>query len=452
MAPPSGRGASRQAPTRRSDRPSRGRPERLVSGDVALAGLQSARSAGLTYVNDHDPGIRRIVHGGGADYLNIDGRPIRKPEMVERLRRLAIPPAWREVWISPDPRGHIQAVGRDARGRKQYRYHADWRAERDAHKYQRLLAFGRALPRLRRRVDADLAASGLPPHKVLAAAVRLLEITLIRVGNDEYARANKSFGLTTLRKRHLRLSTVGGVFEFRGKSGKTHRTAFHDRRLARVLRRCQHLPGQRLFQYVDEAGERRSVESQDVNAYLRDAMGADFSAKDFRTWAATLAAARALCLESAETGAEPTKTTMTACTKAVAGLLGNTAAVCRASYIHPLIFEAYENRSLSPQLAAGARRAEAALLAMLAASQQQSADDVLSEQPREFVMAELDAKKRNRLSSKKFAEPDERAYPIEDKAHARNAKARASQAVKAGRMTKAEGAKIKDKADAVLKK
>jgi DNA topoisomerase-1 len=336
-----------------------------MARDVAEVGVETARSAGLVYVNDHDRGLRRVIDKGGADYFDPKGRAVRDPKTLERIRRLAVPPAWREVWISPDPRGHIQAVGRDARGRKQYRYHADWQVERDAHKYHRMAAFGRALPRLRDRVAADLAKSDLPREKVLAAAVRLLEITLIRVGNDEYARANKSFGLTTLRKRHMRLSTVGAVFEFRGKSGKDHRTGFHDRRLARVLRRCQHLPGQRLFQYVDESGERRRVESDDVNTYLREAMGEDFSAKDFRTWAATLSAARALCLESAEAGHTPTKKTVTICVKAVAGLLGNTAAVCRASYIHPCVFEAYEDGRLSPHLIGEAAQAERALIAML---------------------------------------------------------------------------------------
>jgi DNA topoisomerase I len=336
-----------------------------MARDVAEVGVETARSAGLTYVNDHDPGLRRVIQDGGADYFDAKGRPLREPDTLERIRKLAIPPAWTEVWISPEPRAHIQAVGRDARGRKQYRYHAEWRAERDAHKYHRMAAFGRALPRLRDRVGADLAKPGLPREKVLAAAVRLLEITLIRVGNDEYARANKSFGLTTLRKRHMTLSTVGAVFEFRGKSGKDHRTGFHDRRLARVLRRCQHLPGQRLFQYVDETGERRHVESGDVNDYLREAMGDDFSAKDFRTWAATLSAARALCLQSAEAGHAPTKKAVTTCVKAVAGLLGNTAAVCRAAYIHPCVFEAYEGGRLAPDLIQDAAKAERALIAML---------------------------------------------------------------------------------------
>jgi DNA topoisomerase-1 len=337
-----------------------------MARDVAEVGVETAKSAHLTYVHDHDPGIRRVNTGGRVDYVDAAGKRVRDDATLERIRKLVIPPAWTDVWICAKPRGHIQAVGRDARGRKQYRYHADWRTVRDAHKYHRMVAFGRALPRLRERIAADLAKPGLPREKVLAAAVRLLEITLIRVGNDEYAKANKSFGLTTLRKRHVKLTGAGAVFEFRGKSGKDHRTAFHDRRLARVLRRCQDLPGQRLFQYVDEAGERRHVESDDVNAYLHEALGDDFSAKDFRTWAATLSAARGLCQLAAEADAvTPSKKAITTCVKAVAGLLGNTPTVCRAAYIHPFVFDAYEGGRLSADLGGEALAAEAALLELL---------------------------------------------------------------------------------------
>jgi DNA topoisomerase-1 len=333
--------------------------------DIAEIGIRTAENAGLTYVDQHDRGIRRVLDDGRFDYFDEDGRPVRDPATLERVAALVIPPAWTAVWICPDPRGHIQAVGRDARGRKQYRYHADWRATRDLDKYHRMVAFGRALPRLRGRIERDLSRPGLPREKVLAAAVRLLELTLIRVGNDEYAKANKTFGLTTLRKRHVTLSSAGAVFEFRGKSGKEHRTGFRSRRLARVLRRCQELPGQRLFQYVDEDGARQPVESGDVNAYLREAMGEDFSAKDFRTWAATLSAARGLCLLAAGPDCPPPKKAITTCVKAVAGLLGNTAAVCRASYIHPWVFEAYEAGRLSPKLGADAAAAERALLKLL---------------------------------------------------------------------------------------
>jgi DNA topoisomerase-1 len=340
-----------------------------MARDAADLAVETAKNAGLTYVNDHEPGIRRVMDRDGVDYLDAEGRPIRAPDTLERIRRLAIPPAWTCVWICPNPRGHIQAVGRDAKGRKQYRYHADWRSQRDELKFHRMLDFGAALPRLRARVEADLARPGLPREKVLAATVRLLEITLIRVGNDEYAKSNKSFGLTTLRKRHVSLSGAGAIFEFRGKAGKIHRTGFRDRRLARVLRRCQELPGQRLFQYVGEEGERHNVESGDLNAYLREALGGDFTAKDFRTWAATLSAARALCMAAGE-DERPTKKTMATCVKAVAGLLGNTAPVCKASYIHPWVFEAYLAGELSDDLAAETEAAEQALLRLLASRAQ----------------------------------------------------------------------------------
>jgi DNA topoisomerase I len=318
----------------------------------------------LAYVHDHDPGLRRTVDARGMRYRDDAGAPVSDEETLERIRALAIPPAWTQVWICPDPAGHIQAVGRDGRGRKQYRYHADWRAGRDEAKYDRLLAFGRALPKLRARVDADLARHALERERVLAAVVALLEVTLIRVGNGEYARANKSFGLTTLRKRHVTLSAAGAVFEFRGKSGVIHRTGFRDRRLARVIRRCESLRGQRLFQYLDESGARHAVESHDVNAYLRSAMGEDFSAKDFRTWAGTLAAARALALPPPDAGSA--KADLVACVKAVAGLLGNTPAVCRACYIHPAVFRAFEAGTLPPGLDADGPAAERALLKLLA--------------------------------------------------------------------------------------
>jgi DNA topoisomerase-1 len=294
-----------------------------------------------------------------------EGQEVRDPETLERIRKLAIPPAWTNVWICGDPDGHIQAVGRDARGRKQYRYHPGWRACRDESKYERLLAFGEALPRLRERVEQDLARRGLPREKVLAAVVRLLEMTLIRVGNDEYAKANKSFGLTTLRKRHVTLKGAGAVFEFRGKSGVAHKTGFHDARLARVLRGCEALSGQRLFQYVDHEGGRHAIGSHDVNAYIREATGEDFTAKTFRTWMGTLLAARALAMQPKPENQTQTKKTIVTAVKAVSGLLGNTPAVCRACYVHPLVLEAYEAGALSPDLAGEPRDAEGALLELL---------------------------------------------------------------------------------------
>ena len=309
--------------------------------------LEDIKAAGLTYVTDLDPGLRRKkARASGFNYLDAKGRAITDERTLDRIRKLAIPPAWTDVWICPSLRGHIQATGRDAKGRKQYRYHEKWRETRDAHKYDRLIAFGRALPRLRARIEKDLGRPDLPREKVLAAVLRVMEITLIRVGNEEYAKQNKSFGLTTLRNRHARVGSTSAQFEFRGKSGKMHKTGFRDRRLARVLKACQELPGQRLFEYVDDDGEVRAVESDDVNAYLRETLGEDFSAKDLRTWAGTVAAARALALGPECASAAEAKRNIATCVKAVAGVLGNTAAVSRKAYIHPAILEAYENRAL----------------------------------------------------------------------------------------------------------
>jgi len=321
---------------------------------------------GLVYVSDLDEGLRRRKAGHGFDYLALDGAPVRDEPTLDRIRKLAIPPAWTDVWICPSARGHIQATGRDARGRKQYRYHAHWRAVRDGDKYERLIAFGHALPRLRRRVEHDLARRGLPRAKVLAAVVAVMERTLIRVGNEEYAKTNKSFGLTTLRVRHAKISAAGAVFEFRGKSGKTHQTGFRDRRLARILRACQELPGQRLFQYIDDEGERRVVESADVNDYLRETLGGDFSAKDFRTWSGTVSVARALVTlpECAATDTAA-KRNVNTCIKAVANLLGNTPAVCRSAYIHPRVLDAYQTGTLALKPSASARAFELSVLRFL---------------------------------------------------------------------------------------
>jgi len=326
-------------------------------------------ASGLLYVNDDDPGIRRVQTKGGFDYRDPDGDQISDAATLERIRTLAIPPAWTEVWICPSPRGHIQATGRDQKGRKQYRYHDAWRRDRDGLKFGRMIAFGRALPKLRARVERDLVRRGLPREKVIAAVVRLMELTLIRVGNEAYAKENKSFGLTTLRDRHAKLSGVGGTFQFKGKSGKVHTTGFRDRRLARIVKACQDIPGQRLFQYLDDDGQRRTVESADVNAYIREAIGEDFSAKDFRTWAGTLAAARALCLVPKATSATEAKRNVNTCVKAVAGLLGNTAAVCRGSYIHPLVLEAYQQGALPLKPGRSARAFELAVIRFLETAQ-----------------------------------------------------------------------------------
>ncbi len=310
-----------------------------------------ARSAGLVYVHDDDPGIQRVRTREGFDYRDPEGAPVTDADTLERIRRLAIPPAYTEVWISPDPDGHIQATARDARGRKQYRYHARWRETRDEGKFGRMAAFGRALPKIRAAVDADLARPGLPHDKVTALVVRLLELTLIRVGNDEYARTNKHFGLTTLLSRHARVNGSSVRFEFKGKSGVKHSTGLKDRRLARVIKAVHDLPGQRLFQYIDADGHRRRVGSSDVNAYLEAVTGRHFTAKDFRTWAGTLAAAKGLALQPRPTSQAEAKRAVNLCIKATAGLLGNTPAVCRKAYVHPEVLKAFSDEALPASFA-----------------------------------------------------------------------------------------------------
>lgn len=318
----------------------------LDASDISLPGPAVAEAAGLAYVNDHDPGIRRLKSGSGFTYRDAKGRRIDDGRTLGRIKGLVIPPAWTDVWICPDPNGHIQATGRDQRGRKQYRYHPDWSAHVSEAKYERMAAFGRALPKLRRKVEADLGERGLTRTKVLAAVVRLLELTLIRVGNDEYARQNKSFGLTTLRDRHARIEGSEVRFEFRGKSGVVHSTGLRDRRLSRVVKACQDIPGQRLFQYYGADGERHAVTSADVNAYIAEATGGPFTAKDFRTWAGTLAAAEALLKAEQAESVTAAKRTVADTVKDVARKLGNTPAVCRSSYIHPKVLEAFSEGSL----------------------------------------------------------------------------------------------------------
>jgi len=291
------------------------------------------------------PGIRRKRAGKYFSYVGPDGRTIRDPAELQRIRRLAIPPAWTDVWICPLPHGHLQATGRDAKGRKQYRYHARWREVRDEAKYEHTLAFGKALPRIRRQVAEDLALPGLPREKVLATVVRLLETTLIRVGNDEYARANRSFGLTTLRDQHVSVNGSELRFRFQGKSGKKHYISIRDRHLARIVKGCQDLPGQVLFQYVDEGGEQRTIDSGDVNEYLKEITGGDFTAKDFRTWAATVLAAWALEALGEFGSQMQAKHNVLRAIEAVAERLGNTAAICRKSYVHPAIIDAYVDRA-----------------------------------------------------------------------------------------------------------
>jgi DNA topoisomerase-1 len=305
---------------------------------------------GLSWCNDDSAGLTRRRSGKGWSYRDVQGRTVTDLRTLDRIRALAIPPAWTDVWICPRANGHIQATGRDVKGRKQYRYHADWSTARSENKFDRLPDFARKLPKLRKRVDHDLSLRGACKDKVLATAVRLLEITLIRIGNAAYARQNRSYGLTTLHKRHLDVDGAALTFEFRGKSGKDHRVSVRDRRLARVIRALEELPGQQLFKYRTEDGELCPVTSDDVNAYIRDAMGEQFSAKDFRTWAGTVSAARALRDMEPPTSPTDAKRKVTVCVKAVAGLLGNTPTVCRTSYVHPRVFDLYESGALAETL------------------------------------------------------------------------------------------------------
>jgi DNA topoisomerase-1 len=303
--------------------------------------VQAAAEARLHYVSDEDPGIRRVKAGKGFAYRRPDGRPLRDRATLTRIRALVIPPAWTEVWICPDADGHIQATGRDDRRRKQYRYHDRWRAVRDRTKFERLIEFACTLPRIRRAVSNDLRRPGLPRDKVLAAVVRLLETTCIRVGCDEYARQNHHFGLTTLHDQHVDVSGIEMRFHFKGKSGKQHDVGLRDPALARVMRNLQDLPGQRLFQYLDETGERHAIGSGDVNEYLRAVTGRDFTAKDFRTWAGTTMVMGALAAGEDPTSVTGGKRQIVAAIDAAAQRLGNTRTVCRSSYVHPAVLDAF---------------------------------------------------------------------------------------------------------------
>jgi DNA topoisomerase-1 len=315
----------------------------------------SAQEAGLHYVSGSGPCIRRVRCGKSFRYIGTDGKPLRDERHLRRIRSLVIPPAWEDVWICPSPHGHIQAYGWDARGRKQYRYHPAYREHRDQAKFSRMIAFGTVLALIRRQVSHDLKLPGLPKEKVLAAVVRLLETTFVRVGNDEYAKETDSFGLTTMRDRHVRIAGAKLQFRFRGKSGQEHTIALSDQRLARIVKSCQDLPGYELFQYVNEAGEICRVDSADVNRYIRDITGQDFSAKDFRTWAGTVLAARELHAGGPCRNASTGKRTIVAAVKSVARQLGNRPATCRKYYIHPAIFEAYSGGSLFPAMEQGAQ-------------------------------------------------------------------------------------------------
>src|SRR4051794_5563214 len=314
----------------------------LAHANAQLPPTESAKIAGLRYVNDErTPGIRRIGSTHRVRYVAPNGRTVSDRAELARIKSLVIPPAWKDVWICPSPIGHLQATGRDARGRKQYRYHPRWREVRDEVKYGRLIAFAEALPRIRARTDSDLRKSGLRREKVLAAVVQLLEKTLIRVGNDEYARENGSFGLTTMRDQHAKIRGRTLRFEFRGKSGIQHTIDLHDGRLARIVKQCRDLPGYELFQFVDDDGARQVIDSGDVNAYLREITGQDFTAKDFRTWAGTVLAANALADVAGFASTAEAKRNVVRAIESVAKRLGNTKAVCRKCYIHPAILDAY---------------------------------------------------------------------------------------------------------------
>jgi DNA topoisomerase I len=347
---------------------------------VAENPMESAALAGLRYVNDEGPGIRRKRAGRAFSYIGPDGQRIRDARTIQRIKSLAIPPAWVDVWICTDPLGHVQATGRDARGRKQYRYHPRWREVRDASKYERLAAFGQALPTIRQQVMRDLAQRGVPRTKVLATIVRLLEETSIRIGNEEYRRENQSFGLTTMLEEHAEIRGGTVRFEFKGKSGREHSVKLTDRRLARIVRQIQEIPGQELFQYLDEEGDGHSVESTDVNEYLREISGGEFTAKDFRTWNGTVLALRYLRISESPSSSTAGKRLVSGAIKSVAQELGNTPAVCRKAYVHPVVVNAYLEGSLAPEAGiaevkpeSGLSEEEHCLLALLECATDQAA-------------------------------------------------------------------------------
>lgn len=343
--------------------------------EISATATATARAAGLRYTGDHQSGIARLGKPGKFRYVDGDGQPVRDDDVLARIKTLAIPPAWTDVWICARANGHLQATGRDARGRKQYRYHARWRQVRDDVKYERMLSFGNALPAIRAAVARGMQLPGLPREKVLATIVHLLELTMMRIGNEEYARANKSFGLSTLRTRHVDIDGSAVQFHFKGKSGVRHDIRLSDRRLARVLQRMREMPGQELFQYIDEAGERHGVDSGDVNDYLREVAGEDYTAKDFRTWSGTLLAALALqAFEQVDSEAQAKKNIVQAI-ESVAKKLGNTPTICRKCYVHPAVLDSYLDGSL--------------LEGMRARAQQQLQEDLPALAPEEAAVLAL---------------------------------------------------------------
>ena len=318
---------------------------------------------GLRYTLDSEPGIHRKPGRKGFEYHAPDGKRIKDEDTLFRIKKLAIPPAWTDVWICKDARGHLQATGRDAKGRKQYRYHEKWRQHRDADKFDHMIEFAAALPRIRRRVREDLALQGLQRNKVLAALVKLLETTCFRIGNEKYAEENDSFGLTTLRNKHVKVAGGRVEFQFRGKSGKYHKASVEDERLARIIRRCRDLPGQALFEYLDDSGEPQAIGSSDVNDYLKEIAGADITAKDFRTWAGTVSVANELARREGPVGPSH----MVAAIRQAALRLGNTPAICKKSYVHPRVLDpgTWANRRRTAARRSGLRADESALLALL---------------------------------------------------------------------------------------
>jgi DNA topoisomerase-1 len=363
----------------------------------------AAESAGLRYVSDEQPGIRRRKAGKGFTYVKPGGSKVNDEATLKRLRTLAVPPAWTDVWICPHANGHIQATGRDAKGRKQYRYHARFREVRDGTKYEHMMAFAQALPAIRAKLKEHMALRGLPREKVLATVVHLLESTLIRVGNDDYVKQNKSYGLTTLRNKHVKVDGSELRFEFKGKSGKTWNLQVKDRRIAKIVRACQELPGQDLFQYIDEDGVQRDVTSADVNAYLKEITGKEVTAKDFRTWAGTVLAALALKeFETFDTQAKAKKNVRAAIER-VASKLGNTPTICRKCYIHPEIMSSYVEGSLLLEVKkeveselredlAGLKPEEAAVLSLLEARLNRDVNAALKESVAAIEGARADAR------------------------------------------------------------
>jgi DNA topoisomerase-1 len=341
----------------------KGMPATVAKNGKNTAGIEvitdpeeAAAEAGLRYVSDDQPGYTRKPKGDDFEYFDTEGKPIRDEARLLRIRRLAIPPAYTNVWICPSPNGHLQATGCDARRRKQYRYHERWREIRDENKYEKMILFGEALPKIRKRVEKDLQLPGLQRNRVLATIVQLLERTFIRVGNEEYAKENKSFGLTTMRNRHVDVEGSKVHFNFKGKSGVKHEIDVHDRRVAKIIRKLQDLPGQELFQYVDDEGEVRNITSQDVNDYLHEITGEQFTAKDFRTWAGTVLAAMALHAQEACATKKEMKANIKTAIGAVSKMLGNTPAVCRKCYIHPAVLESYLDGNLIEGLKAKAEQ------------------------------------------------------------------------------------------------